>query len=333
MTIQQSYCIQDCSFEPQGNVLVLKPSKCFYLLIIFGSGVLFLSVQSSQSRLSPCIRAGTAQWFVCCALPTGVVSGGNTDQIRSVHCAALFRALIYLFEEMQQYDTGEERGEKKAEQQSLILTLTVCHAETQRRSHVSVIAQHHSMRTTVSKKNVLLSRFICLIRPNKGSVVKCFSFLRQQWRKAKLPSELWQRVFRGLKSQREKQCMQKWDIIHPITALTGFAQVKPPRWAWLIFQNRRLPHKCLQREDDIMTLEAKCLLSCAASGRLTSDSRLIAHCPGRFLFWQGHPAWGQITHILITCWICCHLRSVFFFFSLFLYLTQIWVLIPSEMGL
>lgn len=197
---------------------------------------------------------------------------------------------------MQQYDTGEDGG-GKAEQQSLILTLTVCHAETQRISHVSVIAQHHSMRTTVSKKCSLVdkSRFICLIRPNKGSVVKCFSILRQQRRKAKLPSELWQRVFRGLKSQREKKCMQKWDIIHPITALTGFTQVKPPRWAWLIFQNRRLPHKCQQHEDDIMTQEAKCLLSCAASGRLTSDSRLIAHCPGRFLFWQGHPAWCQIT--------------------------------------
>lgn len=67
--------------------------------------------------------------------------------------------------------------------------------------------------------------------------------------------------------------MQKWDIIHPNTALAGFTKVKPPWWARLIFQNRRLPRVCLQYKDDIMTSEAVSI-SCVMGRRLTSDSRL-----------------------------------------------------------
>lgn len=48
------------------------------LLVVFGGGVLLLFVHSSQPRLSPGVGAGAAKWFVCCALPTGIVPKSNT---------------------------------------------------------------------------------------------------------------------------------------------------------------------------------------------------------------------------------------------------------------
>lgn len=77
-------------------------------------------------------------------------------------------------------------------------------------------------------------------------------------------------------SPRGKQCMQKWDIIHINTELTGFTRVKPLRWAWLIFQNRQLSCKRLQHKDDIMTSEAKYLVSDGSTAdlRQQTDSTL-----------------------------------------------------------
>lgn len=57
---------------------LFERAKSYYLLIVFGSGVLLLSIQSGQPCLSPRIRAGTAQWLVCRTLPTGVIPKSNT---------------------------------------------------------------------------------------------------------------------------------------------------------------------------------------------------------------------------------------------------------------
>lgn len=85
--IQQLYCIQNGSFRLiTRECASLNWSESYYLLIVFGSGVLFLFIQSSQPRLPPCIRAGVAQGFVCCTLSTEVISRGNTDHS---HCTVL----------------------------------------------------------------------------------------------------------------------------------------------------------------------------------------------------------------------------------------------------
>lgn len=61
-------------------------AESYYLLIVFGSGVLLLFIQSSQPRLSPRVRAGSAHRFVCCTLPAGVISEGNTVLLYSGCC-------------------------------------------------------------------------------------------------------------------------------------------------------------------------------------------------------------------------------------------------------
>lgn len=52
--------------------------KSYYLLIVFGSGVLFLFIQCSQPCLSARVWAGAAQWLVCSTLSNGIKSRGNT---------------------------------------------------------------------------------------------------------------------------------------------------------------------------------------------------------------------------------------------------------------
>ncbi len=81
--------------------------------------------------------------------------------------------------------------------------------------------EQHSVR----KYSVMArSRFICLIRPNRGLAVKYLHFRGKQRTKTSKwviaeRSEAW--------SPRGKTCMQKWDIIQHNAAPTGFTQVKP----------------------------------------------------------------------------------------------------------
>lgn len=105
-----------------GIVLVLTES--YYLLIVFGSGVLLLFIQSSQPRLSPSVRAGSAHRFVCCTLPTGVISKGNT-----VSTQCYFIQDVFFF--FRKYTSMHKRLKT-------ILTLTICHAEKQIINHVSL---------------------------------------------------------------------------------------------------------------------------------------------------------------------------------------------------
>lgn len=184
-------------------------AESYYLLIVFGSGVLLLFIQSSQPRLSPRVRAGSAHRFVCCTLPAGVISEGNTVLLYSGCCWCLF------------FSGNKVLCHKRLK---TILTVTICHAVKQRTNHVSLSSK--------AWENVLLlvrSRFICLIRPNRGLAVKYLPFWDNG--EQKLPSELSHRVQRPLKSWREESTCRKWDIIHINTATTGFTWVKPPRWA------------------------------------------------------------------------------------------------------
>ncbi len=140
--------------------------------------------------------------------------------------------------------------------------------------------EQHSVR----KYSVMTtSRFICLIRPNRGLAVKYLQNSRQQRPKT---SKWIIAACLGAWSPRGKKCMQEWAITQYNTAPKGFTQVKPPRCTRSIFWKMRLPRKRLQHEDDIMTSGA-ISISCVTGRHLTSDSRLIADCPGRFLLWLG----------------------------------------------
>lgn len=117
-----------------------KVGQRCYLLVVFGCGVLLLFIHSSQPRFSPGVGAGAAQRLVCCTLSTGIVSKNNT-MLLNLACFCCCFCVLY-------YRGGEKRW---------ILTLTICHAEKQRRNRVSSIAQQHSMRTKLWK-TVLLWR-------------------------------------------------------------------------------------------------------------------------------------------------------------------------------
>lgn len=242
--------------------------RCYYLLVVFGCGVLFLFIHSSQPRFSPGVGAGAAQWLVCCTLSAGIVSKYNT-MLLNLACVFLFLFLCSI---------GRERGKKR-----WILTLTICHAEKQRRNRVSSIAQQHSMRTKLCEKPFCCGEIqIYLLDKMKQRLGSEISpILRQKRTKT---SKWIITVCSEALGLRGRQCMQKWDIIHPNTAPSGFTQVKPPWWAQLIIPNRRLPCKCQRHKDDIMKSEDRSI-SCVTSQRVTSDNRLIADCPGRFFLW------------------------------------------------
>lgn len=194
-----------------------------YLLVVFGGGVLLLSVQSGEPRLSPRVRAGAAHRFVRGALPTRVVPESKTF---SKHCYSNFSSLTHFC---------NIRGDYKQcslPWQSFML-------KQQRGNHVSLITQqhHHSMATTQREKKcsvAVRSRFICLIRANRGPG-KWSIFPVWEKQRTKNFQVNYRSVPRRGRTPRGKKCTQEWDIIHPNTAPTGFARVKPPWWARLIF--------------------------------------------------------------------------------------------------
>lgn len=108
-------------------------------------------------------------------------------------------------------------------------------------------------------------------------------------------------------SPRRKQGMHKWDIIHINTALTGFTRVKALRWAWLIFQNRRLSSKCLQHKDDIMTSGAKYLVSDGSTADLRQQTDSTLSWQASCLLWL---VWSER---LPTCLLWSQTDSVSIF--------------------
>lgn len=108
--------------------------KSYYLLIVFGSGVLFLFIQCSQPCLSACVWAGAAQWLVCSTLSNGIKSRGNTalsQSARQLYLQCFFPLTCY----------SSVIQKKKSPN----LTLTLCHAEKQGIRHVSLTS---SMETS-----------------------------------------------------------------------------------------------------------------------------------------------------------------------------------------
>lgn len=72
--------------------------KSYYLLIVFGSGVLFLFIQCSQPCLPACVWAGAAQWLVCSTLSNGIKSRGNTalsQSARQLYLQCFFPLTCY----------------------------------------------------------------------------------------------------------------------------------------------------------------------------------------------------------------------------------------------
>lgn len=85
---------------------VFKVGQRCYLLVVFGCGVLFLFVHSSQPCFSPGIGAGAAQRFVCCTLATGIVSKNNTTLL---NLARVFFVVVFVFS-----TTGDEKKKMNA---------------------------------------------------------------------------------------------------------------------------------------------------------------------------------------------------------------------------
>lgn len=113
-----------------------------------------------------------------------------------LYSGRLFISLFYC-QGIQFYIAGDKR-------QCWILTWTICRAEKQRINRVSLITQRHSTGTTQCKKcAVVRSRFICLIRPNRGLAVKYFPFGDNREQKQNFQVN-YHGVFGGLKSQGEE---------------------------------------------------------------------------------------------------------------------------------
>lgn len=86
------------------NCMFKVGQRC-YLLVVFGCGVLFLFIHSSQPRVSPGVGAGAAQWLVCCTLSTGIVSKNNT-MLFNLACV-FFVVVVFVF-----YSMGEGKKDE-----------------------------------------------------------------------------------------------------------------------------------------------------------------------------------------------------------------------------
>lgn len=162
-----------------------------------------------------------------------------------------------------------------------------------------MITQLHSMgRTQCKKCSVLVrSRFICSIRPNRGLAVEYFPFWDNREQKQDFQVN-YHSVFRALKSPRE--------VVHAQVRYNSpqhcTDRVRAGQTSSVIFWNRRLPRKCLQRNDDIMTSEAKYLLCDGSTPdlRQQTDSRLSWQ-----VFGMTSPVYMVAKlPVVITSWIC-----------------------------
>lgn len=136
------------------------------------------------------------------------------------------------------------------------------------------------------------SRFICLIRPNRGLAVKYFPFWDNREQKQNFQVN-YHSVFRGLKSQREEVYAEvRYNSPQHCTDRVHTGQSSP------------VPCKCLQHKDDIITSEAKYDGS-TADLREPTDSRLSWKVVA-----MTSPAYvAAKLPVVITYWICFHVTK------------------------